>query len=75
MITISKSKLKAQMLQIFRKIQKSGEEVIVTDHHRPVLRIQPITRKRSLAALWSRLTSEFGIFIRWLSGNLNVWTQ
>jgi antitoxin (DNA-binding transcriptional repressor) of toxin-antitoxin stability system len=44
MITVSKSKLKAHMLQIFRRIEETGEEVIVTDRDRPVLRIQPIQR-------------------------------
>lgn len=44
MITISKSKLKAHMLQIFRQIEATGEEVIVTDRDRPVLRIQRIQR-------------------------------
>jgi antitoxin (DNA-binding transcriptional repressor) of toxin-antitoxin stability system len=47
MLMVSKSKLKAQMLKIFREIEETGEEVIVTDNHRPVLRIQPIKRKRS----------------------------
>jgi prevent-host-death family protein len=45
MLTISKSKLKAHMLQVFRQIEQTGEEVIVTDNNRPVLRIQPIARK------------------------------
>lgn len=45
MITMSKSKLKTHMLQIFRQIEQTGEEVIVTDNNRPVLRIQPINRK------------------------------
>jgi antitoxin (DNA-binding transcriptional repressor) of toxin-antitoxin stability system len=48
MLMISKSKLKAQMLQIFRQIEETGEEVIVTDNNRPVLRIQPIVKKRSV---------------------------
>ena len=55
MITISKSKLKAQMLQIFRQIEKSGEEVIVTDNYRPVLRIQPIIRKRTVEEIFGHL--------------------
>lgn len=42
MPTISKSKLKANMLRVFREIEASGEELIVTDRNRPVLRIQPI---------------------------------
>lgn len=45
MITMSKSKLKTHMLQVFREIERTGEEVIVTDNNRPVLRIQPINRK------------------------------
>ncbi len=32
MITISKSKLKTQMLSVFRQIEETGEEVIVTDY-------------------------------------------
>ncbi len=55
MIAISKSKLKAHMLQVFRQIEESGEELIVTDHGRPVLRIQPITQKRSVDEVFGSL--------------------
>ena len=48
MQSISKSKLKANMLRIFRELEKSGEELIVTDRRRPVLRIQPIERKKTV---------------------------
>ena len=48
MTTISKSELKANMLRVFREIEASGEELIVTDRNRPVLRIQPITRKKTV---------------------------
>ena len=48
MQTISKSRLKAHMLRVFREIEESGEELIVTDRNRPVLRIQPIASKRSV---------------------------
>ena len=47
MLTISKSKLKANMLRVFREIEASGEELIVTDRNRPVLRIQRIGSKGS----------------------------
>jgi antitoxin (DNA-binding transcriptional repressor) of toxin-antitoxin stability system len=33
------------MLEVFREIEKDGEELIVTDNNRPVLRIQPIRKK------------------------------
>ena len=48
MITISKSELKTHMLRVFREIEASGEELIVTDRNRPVLRIQPIAAKKSV---------------------------
>ena len=50
---ISKGKLKAKMLQIFREIEQSGEELIVTDNNRPVLRIQPFVQKRSVAEVFA----------------------
>ena len=48
MASISKGKLKANMLRIFREIESSGEELIVTDRNRAVLRIQPIALKRTV---------------------------
>jgi prevent-host-death family protein len=46
---ISKSALKARLLEYFRRVEETGEELIVTDHGRPVLRIVPV-RQRSPAA-------------------------
>lgn len=34
---VSKSKFKAQALEIFRRIEATGEPVIVTDHGKPCL--------------------------------------
>ncbi|MDE3001477.1 MAG: prevent-host-death protein [Gemmatimonadota bacterium] len=48
MQSISKSKLKANMLRIFRELEDSGGELIVTDRGRPVLRIQPVSGKKSV---------------------------
>jgi antitoxin (DNA-binding transcriptional repressor) of toxin-antitoxin stability system len=45
MNSISKSKLKAKMLETFRQLEASGEELIVTDQGKPVLKIIP-SRKR-----------------------------
>ena len=52
MPTISKSKLKANMLRVFRDIEASGEDLIVTDRNRPVLRIQPIGRRKRVEELF-----------------------
>jgi len=45
MNTVSKGVLKAKMLEYFRKVEETGEELVVTDNNEPVLRIVPI-RKR-----------------------------
>ena len=52
MNTISKSKLKAHMLEIFRKIEQTGVELIVTDHNNPVLKIIPYKEKYSTNELF-----------------------
>ena len=52
MATMSKSKLKANMLRVFREIEASGEELIVTDRNRPVLRILPIEDRKSVEDLF-----------------------
>lgn len=36
---VSKSKFKPHSLEYFRKIEQTGEELIITDHGRPVLKV------------------------------------
>lgn len=38
---VSKSKFKPKSLEYFRQIEESGEELIITDHGRPVLKVVP----------------------------------
>jgi len=54
MRTTSKSKLKVHMVQIFRQIEQTGEEVVVADNNRGVARIQPTVKKRTLKAMFGR---------------------
>lgn len=39
--SVSKSRFKPQALKYFRQIQESGQELIITDHAKPVLKIVP----------------------------------
>jgi antitoxin (DNA-binding transcriptional repressor) of toxin-antitoxin stability system len=41
------------MLRIFREVEQSGEELIVTDNNRPVLKIQPLTKKKAVDEIFS----------------------
>ena len=50
--TVSKSRFKAHALQLFREVERTGGEIIITDRGRPVLKIVPY------AAEPARLLSE-----------------
>lgn len=41
---ISKTRFKAQALKIFRRLEKTGESLIVTDRGRPALIVRKYTR-------------------------------
>jgi prevent-host-death family protein len=41
MKTVSKSKLKARALEYFREVERTGEELVLTDRGKPVLKIVP----------------------------------
>lgn len=38
---ISKSQFKPRSLEFFRKVEQTGEELVITDHGRPVLKVVP----------------------------------
>ena len=44
--TVSKGVLKARMLEYFRQVEKTGEELVVTDKNRPVLKVVPLKVNR-----------------------------
>jgi prevent-host-death family protein len=46
MTTVSKSAFEAKMLEYFRRVEETGEELVVTDNHEPVIRIVPIRKRR-----------------------------
>ncbi|WP_376697473.1 type II toxin-antitoxin system Phd/YefM family antitoxin [Wenzhouxiangella sp. EGI_FJ10305] len=43
---ISKTRFKAQALKIFRRLEKTGEPLIVTDRGRPALIVRKYTRSQ-----------------------------
>lgn len=42
---VSKGALKAKMLEYLRRVEETGEELVVTDNNVPVVRIVPIRRR------------------------------
>lgn len=56
--TISKSELQAKMLEIFRQLEASGDELIVTDQGRPMLKIIPIHKKATVSEVFGDLQGQ-----------------
>jgi antitoxin (DNA-binding transcriptional repressor) of toxin-antitoxin stability system len=48
--TVSKSKFKPKSLSYFREIEEKGEELIITDRGRPVLKVLPYSAGAETAA-------------------------
>jgi prevent-host-death family protein len=53
MLTVSKSQLKAKMLEYFRMVEERGEEITVTSHGRPVLRITRLEHVHAVGELFA----------------------
>jgi prevent-host-death family protein len=53
METVSKSALKAKMLEYFRRVEETGEELIVTDNNEPVIRILAIRKRRPASEVFA----------------------
>ena len=49
MVSVSKSALKARMLEYFRQVEDTGIPLVVTDHGKPVLQVVPYSEKRPMA--------------------------
>ena len=55
MKAVSKSKLKARMLEIFREVEQSGEGIIVTDRGKPTLRVEPLQPQQPVDEVFADL--------------------
>ncbi|MEW6221568.1 MAG: type II toxin-antitoxin system Phd/YefM family antitoxin [Thermodesulfobacteriota bacterium] len=56
--TVSKSQFKPRSLEYFRRIEETGEELVITDHGRPVLKVVPyIADPEACSSPWPRLTT------------------
>lgn len=59
MVTVSKSALKARMLEYFREVERTGEELVVTSDGVPVLKVVPFTETRSVEELFADVRGQF----------------
>ena len=70
MVIVSKSVLKARMLEFFRQVEQTGEELIVTSDGQPVLKVIPYVEAVSVDAAFTDVRGK----LSWV-GNLDESTQ
>ena len=62
MLTVSKSGLKARMLEYFRQVEQTGEPLIVTSHGKPVLKVVPLQPKRTVDAAFAEIRKKAEVY-------------
>lgn len=62
MKTISKSKLKSKLLEFLRFVESEGEEIVVTDRGKPVVKITKYADSPSTEELFNHMRSNVQYF-------------
>ncbi|NEP58728.1 MAG: type II toxin-antitoxin system Phd/YefM family antitoxin [Symploca sp. SIO2G7] len=71
MKTVSKSKLKTKLLEFLRFVESEGEELIVTDRGKPVVKISKYSNVSSTEELFAPMRSK----VKYLEDLTNPTTQ
>lgn len=75
MTTISKGQLKAKMLEYFRAVEQTGEELIVTNNRIPVLKVIPINKKRDVSEVFADIRGKVKYHEDILTPETNEWNE
>lgn len=70
---VSKSRLKARMLEYFREVENSGEELIVTDNNVPVIRVVPIRKPKLVSEIFAKFRGEVKYYDDLTKPTLEEW--
>ena len=72
---VSKGVLKAKMLEYLRRVQETGEELVVTDNNVPVVRIVPIRQRRTAADVFADVRRRVVYHEDVLTPTTDEWTE
>ena len=75
MKTVSKSELKAKMLEYFREVERTGEELTVLDNRKPVLKVVPIRERRTATEVFAAQRGKIRYFEDLLTPTTEDWTE
>ena len=72
---VSKGVLKAKMLEYLRRVEETGEELIVTDNNVPVVRIVPIKQRRPASELFGDVRNRLVYHDDVLAPTTDEWSE
>jgi prevent-host-death family protein len=75
MQTVSKGVLKAKMLEYLRRVEETGEGIIVTDNNRPVVRIVPIRARVAASELFADVRGRIVYHEDLLRSTVDEWPE
>ena len=75
MKTISKSKLKSKLLEFLRLVESEGEEIIVTDQGKPVIKISQYGNSPPTEQLFGQMRGKVQYFEDLTSPTTEEWEQ
>lgn len=75
MKSVSKSELKAKMLEYFRKVEETGEELIVTSNRVPVLKVTPIRKNKSVDDVFAPYRGKMTVTGNLLDDTSSEWNE
>ncbi|MEH1984500.1 MULTISPECIES: type II toxin-antitoxin system Phd/YefM family antitoxin [unclassified Nostoc] len=75
MKSISKSKLKSQLLEFLRLVESEGEEIVVTDHSKPVVKISKYAQALSTEELFGEMRGKVKYFEDLTIPTTEEWTR
>lgn len=72
---ISKSKLKAKLLEYLRLVESQDQEIIITDHGKPVLKISKYTTSPTTDELFSAMRGKVQYFEDLTTPTIDEWGE
>jgi prevent-host-death family protein len=73
--TVSKGVLEAKILEYLRRVEETGEELVVTDNDVPVLRIVPIRARRPASEVFADVRGRVRYNGGILADTTNEWPE
>ena len=73
MITVSQGRLKTNMQEYFKKVEQTGEELIVTNNNVPILKIIPLKKKNHVQTVFADIRGTVKYFDDILKPETEEW--